>query len=287
MLAAFLFLGILFLGCTGLSSPSSQCKDCSKTEMELYKANVDYGSVSEKLQEKTAALSACDGARTACENARSRLNSDCEASSGNLSAGLAACNNEKSACGTILASLNSSLNGCLGSQSNMSSLASQLVSCNSDKGSCNSALAACNTEKETCGTSLAAAQALAWSPKTLVKHYVRGNLAISGAYVTTEVSLYPAENASISDVKTVTVGLDYTGGNDSFFAPAVTASYGLNLVRWYVLATSDGGQTFTSSGDDTVKIENGVFKVKNAEFDASTSKESLKLRRIIVIYAYK
>ncbi|MFH0954788.1 MAG: hypothetical protein V1777_01680 [Candidatus Micrarchaeota archaeon] len=178
------------------------------------------------------------------------------------------------------------------------SLSSQLTTCIEAKAGVQNQFNDCNAMKETllgeknsCLSDLEAANAALAEPLSLsIHHYVKGNLFESGGY--RKIQAFVGSN-----VKKVFFGLDYTGGTDSFFSPGVSTTYGLNLVRWYVLTRTDAGTyepkilngIYESDAGDTVLIEeteSGVsyLKIKSTEFDAGTSKEGVSLRRITVLY---
>jgi len=172
-----------------------------------------------------------------------------------------------------------------------SSLSSQINDCLEEKLTTQNSLDGCTAEKNNCISDLDAANTALAEPLDLsIHHYVKGNLFESGEYRYTQA--FAGDNT-----KKVFVGLDYTEGNDDFFLPAVTITYGLNLVEWYAVTQPVTGTfetkilkgVYESDAGDTVLIEedaSGILqlKIKAAEFNAGTSKNGLALRRITVLY---
>ena len=236
--------------------------DLKIMEMDLYKLQVDYNVLNDRLSD-------CVEAKNNCENDLDSL-SDCPSASAPTD------------CNSIANSLGSQISIC---SNEKATIQNQLNTCNTNKD-------ACNDDKDECLSDLALANAaLAEVPGFSIYHYVSGNLFASGDYRYTQ--------AFITDnTQKVIVGLDYTGGNDDHFSAGVTTTYGLNLVKWYVLTRTASGSfeakivkdVYESDAGDTVVLleSDGInvaqLKVKSTEYNAATSKEGLALRRLIVIY---
>jgi len=184
-------------------------------------------------------------------------------------------------CASVASSLSSQINDCL---------KEKLTTQNSLDG-CTTEKNACVQEKNNCISDLDAANIALAKPLNLsIHHYVKSNLFESEGYRYTQA--FAGDNT-----KKVFVGLDYSGGNDDFFLPSVTITYGLNLVEWYAVTQPVTGTfetkilkgVYESDAGDTILIEedaSGILqlKINAAEFDSGTSKNGLALRRITVLY---
>ena len=257
-----LLVSLALLGCINFGGTEATCSEC---ELELHKAQLDQNALQDRYDGKVADLKECQSDLAECKGAAPPACPVCEAcpeveSCDAVEAALSACNSDKSSLTNSLGTCNTQLSACLSGET-----------------SCSDSLAACNSEKAACEADLTAA--LESVPTTLVRHYVYGNLGVVGDYRTTTIDWLGVNYSK------VIIGLDYTGGTDTFFSASVTTDYGLNRIRWYTLTSADGGTWFTADIDDgTVLIDQGNrLKINSAEYNAGTSKEGLALRRVIMI----
>lgn len=257
-----------------LQRPVSQ--ENTTTENNTENVEVSLQELQGKYNELNEKFSGCLETKTVCE---SRLMTfDCNCSEQNFECPECPMSTD---CTSISSSLSSQISDCIEKKS---IIQNSLNDCSAEK-------SACIEEKNSFISDLNSANTALAEPLHLsIYHYVKGNLFESEGYRYTQAF-------AGSNTKKVFVGLDYNGGTDNFFVPSGSIIYGLNLVRWYALTLTDVGTfeskilkgIYESDAGDTVLIEEddmGILqlKIKATEFDAETSKESLALRRITVLY---
>ncbi len=298
-LVALIVLG----GCTGTNSGNPDNSGAIKGE--FIRLQADYNALQGELGPAKAGLNECNKRSEKCADSNAMLGAQlvaCNSELNTSAASLGACNTEKGSLQIRLGSCadSNALSACVFDKTSLAEqktllteqktlLTEQLSNCNNDKANLAVDKANLTTDKTSLTNSLGACNsglsaALLAVPEMTVKHYVPGNFFSAGADGYRHVSF--TYTLDFNKIERAMVGIDYTGGNDYFFAPGVQ----LGLIRWYKMTRADES-TFTADIDGTVKLvkvgDDRRLIVKQAEFSQATSKEGLALKRVILVFANK